>query len=52
MQALAHSLTTLEARGGLASSSTFMRKKVMEVSRSTVDFRSRSFACDDEGKYF
>lgn len=52
MQALAHSRTTFEARGGLASSSTFMRKKVIEVRRSTVDFKSCSFAGDEEGKYF
>lgn len=52
MQALAHSLTTFEARGGLANSNTFMRKNVIDVSKSTVDFRSANLAGDDDGKYF
>lgn len=44
IQALAHSRTTFEARGGEASSKTFIRKNVIEVKRSTVDFKSRSLA--------
>lgn len=52
MQALAHSLTTFDARGGLANSKTFIRKNVIDVSKSTVDFRSANLAGDDDGKYF
>lgn len=52
MQALAHSLTTLEARGGLASSKTFIRKNVIDVNKSTVDLRSANFTRDEHGKYF
>lgn len=52
MQAFAHSQTTLEARGGLGSSKTFIRKNVIDVNRSTVDFKSANFARDEAGKYF
>lgn len=52
MQALAHSLTTFDARGGLANSNTFIRKNVIDVSKSTVDFKSANLAGDDDGKYF
>ena len=31
---------------------TFMRKNVIEVSRSTVDLRSMSFSWDEAGKLF
>lgn len=52
MHALAQSFTTMEARGGLASSNTFIRKKVILVRRSIVDLRSCSFSGDAEGKLF
>jgi hypothetical protein len=52
MQFFTHSCITFEALGGLANSRTFIRKKVIEVSRSTVDLRSLSFAGEDDGKNF
>ena len=52
MQFLTHSCMTFDALGGLASSNTFMRKNVIDVNKSTVDFKSFNLAGDDEGKNF
>ena len=48
--ALTPSRTTVLARCGLGSSWTFILKKVMEVRRSTVAFRSCSFSGSLAGK--
>ena len=45
-------LTTVEARGGDDNSCTFIRKNVMLVRRSTVDFKSCRRAGSDAGKVF
>ena len=45
-------LTTVDARGGDDSSCTFMRKNVMLVRRSTVDFKSCKRAGSLAGKVF
>ena len=49
--ALTPSRTTVLARCGLGSSWTFILKKVMEVRRSTVAFRSSSFSGTLAGKW-
>lgn len=50
--ALTQSLTTCDALGGEDNSCTFIRKNVIEVNKSTVDFKSCNFSGLEAGKLF
>ena len=52
IQAFTQSLTTVLARGGLDNSWTFMRKNVILVSKSTVDFKSCNRPGSEAGNVF